>query len=240
MVATTVDHSVPAVEDVTGVKSRVSWSAILGGVMVTLAAYLVLTFLCAAIGLSLTETSLRGDALAIGAVVAAVLVMAGSLFLGGWVTTQLSVGENPREAVIYGVLTWAVVTAISLGLVGTGIRAGYMALMGSALVAQNDPQVQAKSWDQMAREAGVSQQKIDDAKQAVEPNKVRAEVNDPANQEKAKQVGITTAWALFAGTLLSIGAAVGGAVVGRGPSFRLFRTVPVQAVTVQRQTILRP
>jgi hypothetical protein len=207
--------------------------------MVTLAAYLVLTFLCAAIGLSLTETTLRGETLAIGAVVAAIIVMAGSLFLGGWITTQLSVGENTREAVIYGVLTWAVVTAISLALVGTGIRAGYMALMGSALVAQNEQQVRGKNWEELAREAGVSQQKIEEVKQAADPNRVRAEANDPANREKVRDTSITTAWALFGGTLLSIGAAVGGAVVGKGASFRLFRQVPVAAVAVERRELIR-
>ena len=101
--------------------------------MVTLAADLVLTFLATAIGLSLTAASVRGDAIAIGAVVAAILVMAGSLFLGGWVTTQLSVGENTREAVIYGVLMWAVVTAASLMMVGAGLRTGYMALVGTTI-----------------------------------------------------------------------------------------------------------
>lgn len=227
MLATTTDRTMPAVEDLTGVKSRISWAAVLGGAVITLAAYLVLTFLCAAVGLSLTATTVRGETLAIGAVVAAIVTMAGSLFLGGWITTQLSVGENTREAVIYGVLTWAVVTAISLGLVGTGIRAGYMALMGSALVAQNDPQVQNRNWEELARDAGVTQEKINEVKQTTDPNRVRAEVTDPANQEKARQTSIATAWALLGGTLLSIGAAVGGAVVGKGASFRLFAATPV-------------
>jgi hypothetical protein len=236
MLATTTDRTVPAVEDVTGVKSRISWAAILGGAAITLAAYLVLTFLCAAVGLSLTETTIRGETLAIGSVVAAIVVMAGSLFLGGWITTQLSVGENTREAVIYGVLTWAVVTALSLALIGTGIRAGYMALMGSALVAQNDPQVRNANWEELARDAGVTQEKINEVKQATDPNRVRTEAADPANQEKARQTSIATAWALLGGTLVSIGAAVGGAVVGKGASFRLFATTPV---AVQRTEIIR-
>ena len=236
VIAATTDRTIPAVEDIAPVRSRISWAAILGGALVTLAAYLVLTFLCAAIGLSLTETTIRDRTIAIGAVVAAIIVMAGSLFLGGWVTTQLSVGENTREAVIYGVLTWAVVTAISLCMIGTGIRAGYMALMGSALVAQNEQQIQGKTWEEMARDAGVKQEDIN----KLNPDRVRAEANDPANQERARQTSITVAWALFGGTLLSIGAAVGGAVVGKGASFRLFRQVPVTAVAVERREIIRP
>lgn len=231
------DRGIPAVEDVVGVKSRISWGAIIGGAAIALAFYLVLTFLCAAVGLSLTETNLRGDALAIGAVVAAIVAMAAALFLGGWVTAQLSVGENLREAVIHGVLTWAVVMAVSLCLIGAGIRGGYMALMGSALVAQNDPQVPQKTWDEMARDAKVPAEKIDEARRAIDPNRVQAELNDPANQARAKQISLTAAWALFAGTLVGIGATVGGAVVGRGESFRLLR--PVAAVTVERREVIR-
>ena len=237
MLATTDrTQQVVGVEDVVGVKSRISWAAILGGAVVTLAAYLVLTFLSAALGLSLTDVNVRGEALAIGAVVVAVIIMAGSLFLGGWITTQLSVGENTREAVIYGVLTWAVVTAITLFLLGSGIRAGYMALMGTTLVAQNNAQVQNRSWEELARDAGVNQEQINDLRAKADPNNIRAEVNNPANQEQVRQNSATAAWALVGGTLLSIGAAVGGALVGKGSSFRLF---PVAVATSER-TIIRP
>lgn len=232
MLATT-DRTIPAIEDVAGVKSRISWAAILGGAVVTLAAYLVLTFFAAALGLSLTDMNVPDRALLIGSVVVAVVVMAGSLFLGGWVTTQLSVGENSREAVIYGVLTWAVVTAITLGLVGVGVRAGYMAMMGTTLVAQNSQQ---RTWEDMARDAGVRQEEINDLRAKAEPNRIRAEASDPANQEKARQTSAIAAWALLGGTLLSIGAAVGGALVGRGSTFRLF---PVAMASTQR-TIIRP
>jgi hypothetical protein len=232
MLATT-DRTIPAIEDVAGVKSRISWAAILGGAVVTLAAYLVLTFFAAALGLSLTDMNVPDRALLIGSVVVAVVVMAGSLFLGGWITTQLSVGENSREAVIYGVLTWAVVTAITLGLVGVGVRAGYMAMMGTTLVAQNSQQ---RSWEDMARDAGVRQDEINDLRAKADPNRIRAEASDPATQEKARQTSAIAAWALLGGTLLSIGAAVGGALVGRGSTFRLF---PVAMATTQR-TIIRP
>jgi hypothetical protein len=226
-----------AVEDITGVRSRISWAAILGGSVITLATYLVLTFLSAALGLSFTDVNTRGDALAIGAVVVAVIVMAGSLFLGGWVTTQLTVGENSREAVIYGVLTWAVVTAMSLFLLGTGVRAGYMALMGTTLVGQQQANAEGKTWEQMARENGVSQEQINEWRSKTDPERVKAELNDPANRERARQNGATAAWALVGGTLLSIGAAAGGALVGRGSTFRLF---PMAVATHTERTIIRP
>ncbi len=224
------------IEDVTGVKSRVSWAAILGGAVIAIATYLVLTVLFAAIGLSLTEAGVRANAVGIGAVVAALIAVALSMFVGGWVSTQLSVGETTREATIYGVLVWAVVTAFTLGMVGMGVRAGYLALVSGAMIAQQTPDVQQKGWEQLARDAGVSQQKIEEVKAATEPSRVQQQASDPANQERAREGAMVAAWSVFGGTLLSIAAAMGGALVGRGPQFRLFRT----AVVSRSSNLIQP
>ena len=101
--------------DLVGVKSRVSWSAILAGTVVALACYLVLTLLFAAVGISLTEAGVRTNAVGIGVLIAAILTIVVSMFLGGWVASQMTVGENRQEAGIYGILLWATVTAISAG-----------------------------------------------------------------------------------------------------------------------------
>lgn len=214
-------------EDVAGVRSRISWAAILAGSVMTIACYLVLTFFFAALGLSLTDAGVRANAVGVGALVAAVITMAGALFFGGYVTTQLSVGENRMEAAIYGVLTWAVVTAFTLFLVGVGVRAGYTALLGGTLVAQNSPAVQQRGWEDLARDAGIPQERIDAARTSADPSRVRAELNNPVNQEKVREGGMIAAWSAFGGTLLGIAAAVAGAMVGRGATFRLF-TVAVR------------
>ena len=60
------------VEDVAGVRSRISWGAILGGTVLALACSLVLTFFFAAVGLSVRETDIRSDAIGTGAIVAAI------------------------------------------------------------------------------------------------------------------------------------------------------------------------
>lgn len=228
--AATVTNSPVEFEDVSSVGSRISWAAILGGSVITIATYLVLTFLFAALGLTLTDAGVRANSVGIGAIVAAVVAMAAALFFGGWVTTQLSVGENSREAAIYGVLMWAVVTAFSLMLVGMGVRAGYMALVGGTLVGQNSQALQQRSWEDLAREAGVPAERVTEARNAADPNKVRADLNDPATRERIESGSVMAAWAVFTGTLISIGAAVTGAMVGRGASFRLF------GPTVQRSS----
>jgi len=210
------------IEDVAGVRSRVSWGAVLGGAAVALACLIVLTMFFAAIGVSLGEADVRSDVLNVGATIAAIVTVILSMFVGGWATSQLTAGETMGEATLYGIVTWAVVTAFSLGMVGMGVRAGYFALVGGALTAQAGPPAAQQSWEQMARAAGLPQERIDEAKRGINMDQVRAEASNPANQERARRAAALAAWAALVGTLVSIGAAIGGSVAGCGPSWRLF------------------
>src|SRR6478735_9100883 len=72
------------IEDVAGVRSRVSWGALLGGAVIAIAAAMVFTFLFAAIGVSLRDADVRGENIGIAAIIAAIATLAVSLFLGGW------------------------------------------------------------------------------------------------------------------------------------------------------------
>lgn len=229
------------VEDVAGVRSRISWPAVLAGAVTAIAANLVFTLFFAAIGLTLTEAGVRANAVGTGALIAVLLSVIASLFIGGWVAAQLTAGETEREAVLYGIMTWAAVVTISVGLVGMGVRAGYFALVGGAMVAQNSPAVQgAPNWEQAARNAGVSQERIDTAKASVDPNKAREVANDPAAQERAHQAAVGASWAALVGVLLSMATAIGGAMVGRGPSFRLFPVAHVSPVNPARRELIIP
>ena len=212
--------------DLVGVKSRVSWPAIIAGSVIALAVYVVLTLLLGAIGISLTETNVRGNAIAVGILIAMILSMIIALFLGGWVSAQLTAGENLQEAVIYGLLTWAAVTAISLWMVGMGVRAGYFAVIGGSVVAQNNERIQP--WEDVARQAGVSDAQINAAKNSIDPARARAAANDPANQERAREAAIAASWTALVATMLSMAAAILGALVGRGTAFRIIPRVIVR------------
>ncbi|MBX9626776.1 MAG: hypothetical protein K2X82_23445 [Gemmataceae bacterium] len=214
------------VEDVAGVRSRISWGAILGGAVVAVAVYLVLTFLFTAIGLSLTEAGIRSKAALGGAAAAALVTVFVALFVGGWVTAQLTAGETQREAMIYGVLTWAVVTGFFLMAVGAGVRGGYFAVVSGTLVAQNGGAFDQAGVEANLRAIGVKQETID---------AVKTQVNNPASQEQAQDALVAASWIAFAGTLLSVASAVGGAVVGSGPEFRLF---PVMAAGRRQEIII--
>jgi multidrug efflux pump subunit AcrB len=206
--------------DLFSVKSRVSWGAVVAGAVIAMACYMVLTLLFAAIGVSLTETGIRDNALGVGVIVAMVGSLIVSLFLGGWVAAQLTAGENQREAAIYGLLTWAVYMGVALWFVGSGVRTGYFAAVGGAMTVQNQAN---PNWEDAARRAGVSQQRIDDVRAGIDPNKAREAANDPRTQERVREAAIASAWIALVGTMLAMAAAVSGAMVGCGPSFRLFR-----------------
>lgn len=224
-------------EDVAGVRSRISWQAIIAGAIAAIATNLVLTLFFAALGITLTEAGVRDNAVGIGALVATLFSFFISLFVGGWISTQLTAGETEREAVLYGILTWAAVLALSVMVLGMGVRAGYFAVMGGAVVAQQSPEVRnAASWEDAARNAGVSQQQIDAAKASIDPNRARAVANDPATQEKAHQALVAASWITLVGVLLGLGCCIGGAMVGRGPALRLIQP----QVQIERRELIIP
>jgi len=218
-------------EDVAPLRSRISWGAIFAGMVTALACSLVLTLFFAGIGLSLTATDIRSNALEIGALVAAVVTVIVAMFVGGWVTTQLTAGETSREAIIHGVLCWAAVTGASLCMAVSGVRAtGYFALMGGAMVTQN---ANAANWQEAARQAGIPQGRIDQWQADLRAGNVPA--TDPQTQEQVRRTAIVTAWTALVGVLLSMGAAIGGAMAGCGPTFRLF---PVATTRERREIII--
>lgn len=223
------------IEDVAGVKSRVSWGAVIGGAAVALSVYFVTTVFFAGVGLSLTEFGVRTGAATTIAVVAGVLCVVLAMYCGGCVTSVLTAGETRREAMIHGLLTWAVVTAFAVGMVGMGLRGGYNALLGAAMVSNAGDQ--ANDWEDAARRAGVPQDRINQWKATTTPENVRQQAQSPENVEAARRGAMIAAWGTLAGTLLSIGAAVLGALTSVGPTFRLFPATAVVA-TEQRVTSL--
>src|SRR5262245_52364828 len=93
------------VHDALPVHSRVSWGGIFCGAAVGLAIYCLLVALGVALGLTVSEEGTLGTGTGIYAMVIGLV----SLFVGGWVTSQFTVGESKFEAMVYGVVLWAVV-----------------------------------------------------------------------------------------------------------------------------------
>jgi hypothetical protein len=225
------DNDMVRVEDVMPVRSRVSWGAIFAGAMVALALYFLLTLLGGAVGLAVGG-HVRPQALGTGAAVWAILATVLSLFVGGYVTSQCSVGENRFEAVLYGIILWGVLFGMLLWLMASGVRAGFSAMLGMAHAAQTvTADGSSGGWEEAARRAGVPQERIDEwrAKAPDAAGQARRAADDPQNrQAAADEAGRVTGWA-FLGTLVSMLAAVAGSYVGSGPRFRLVRAPYVAA-----------
>jgi len=229
-------------EDIIGVRSRISWGAILAGSVLAVALYFLLTLLGGAIGLSVSGmTSAQG--LGIAAAVWAIAVTAICLFVGGFVAAQFTTGENKREAAIYGLMVWAVVFAMLLWLMASGVKAGFSAMVGVATTGATvadatDANANQFDWEMVARRAGYSQQQLDDMKSKVKdlPAQAKQASEDPATKARVEQTAreageaaTKVTWYSFLGTLISMIAAAAGGYVGSGPAFRLF-TAPASRI----------
>ncbi len=235
-------------EDLVGVRSRISWGPIVAGSVLALAMYFLLTLLGGAIGFSISD-KFEGKTISIAAAVYAIVVTAASLFVGGLISSQLTAGENRREAIIYGVLVWAAVFTMLLWLMAIGVRAGFNTMVGVATAGGSIADVAANNVSQAdaeaaARKFGFSQAQIDEAKAKAKnaPAEARAAMDDPATKAKADEaareageIATRVTWWSFFGTLVSMLAAAAGGYVGSGPTLRLFATT-----TQRRATIIRP
>jgi len=214
------DTNVVHPEDTTSVGTRISWGAVLAGAVVTLALYLVLAMLGAAIGLTAGGWA-RMDTISIWAVVWATFSTCVALFAGGCVTSQLTAGETKVESVVHGVILWGTVVAILVWMTATGVQAGFNSMIGAATAGvRADSDLAQGDWEAAAQRAGVPQRTIDEWKKAARD--ARETANDPDKRSEAaekarKNLAMVTWWSLF-GTLLSMGAAIAGAACASGPN----------------------
>ena len=201
-----------------GVRSRVSWGAIMAGAVVSIAVYLVMTLLGAAIGLSVRDGT---QSVGAGPAIWAVVTTAVSLFTGGWVAARSVVGETTGEAVIHAVIMWGVVMAMIMWLVAAGARAGFSAMIGFSQFS-----------DSTGRSASVEdmRQRLNSAVATTESGS-----QDPATRQAFLERAKEATWWTLLGTVASMAAAVAGGFFGGGTTVRLLpggesRTVPTPAV----------
>lgn len=188
-------------EDVLPVYSRVSWGALLAGLFVTLAVFVLLSTLGVAIGISSVDR-LNPNAIAVGAGVWAVATVLIAFFCGGCVVSRCTTGESRGEAAIYGTILWGAAFAMIVWLSGSAFRGGVTVLVSPANATGAAP----TNWEQAARSANLSDEQI---------NRMRAQMPPPAQDHDAS---VQLAWWTFGGVLVSLLASIGGALAGVGPS----------------------
>jgi hypothetical protein len=207
-------------DDVVSVGSRISWGAVLAGASVALALMFTLGTLSTAIGLSVKDAT-SGRALFAGAVICSLVTVVASLFVGGFVVSRITAGEDKTEALTYGVVLWGVMFAITAALATTGTSLGLNALSTASEARATLPSDTARSLTPSKESVDSLNAKVEDAVPAVNPK--------------------TAAWWTFVGVIVSIAAAILGSIAGAGPTLvlRQFRerrsAVPVTRTQLQTQ-----
>jgi hypothetical protein len=192
----------PGVEDVVGVRSRVSWAAVMAGAAVALAAFFTLTLLALAIGASVGDRVSDRTAGVAAAVISAAILFA-SLFYGGYVASRTTAGERPMEGVLYGVLVWGA----ALFLLALGARAG-LSFANEALLTAGTATANVSATpnaDRVKQRLNLNDQQVQEYTALVNESRPTVEVN-------AREA----AWWTFAGVALSLVASMLGGWFGTG------------------------
>jgi hypothetical protein len=192
--------------DLTSVGSRVSWGAVLAGAAIALALNAVLWMGGTALGITLLDKVRHNTLTLIGAI----WMLASSLFsmfVGGFMVSRLTAGEDRQEAATYGVILWGVMFVALAALASAGISTG-------AQIAMRSPGA-SDAWlnDRAYNELGLS------AEQRQKADAFRAQVAEASNGLSPE----AAAWWGFTALILSMGAAVAGSWLGAGPEFILVR-----------------
>ena len=199
--------------DVMSVGSRASWSAILIGACVALAIYAVLLTGGLALGLSIYD-NVNTRTLSVAGAIWTFVSTLFAVFCGGYVVSRLTAGEDRTEAAMYGVGLWGVLLVLSLALASSGASTAAQFALARPVTVR--PTYSTENY----RAAGLSNEQIDKLS---------------AMDEQEREMYTQAAWWGFAGMVISMGAAVLGAIVGSGPVFTLRFLSNRQPTTVQAQ-----
>ncbi|HET7197302.1 MAG TPA: hypothetical protein VFI86_01440 [Burkholderiales bacterium] len=186
---------------------RVSWGGVWGGVLVAVGLLLLLAALGVAVGISATEPGQTDPArIGTGAGIWAGASLLVALFVGGIVSTRIGAIFDGTTGFFEGALVWVV----SVLLMGYLAAAGVGTLAGGAFSVIGGAQQAVGSvlgtTDPQAIKEQV-QQKAEEMKQSLPQLEQRA--------QQAKPAATKAAWITFVALLLSLAAAVIGAMAGR-------------------------
>lgn len=207
---TTTTQRVRALSPLASMGSRIRWGAVLAGFFVTLASSLALTALGVALTLSLANV-MSPEALRIFAGVWIMLTLLASLFVGGIIISRMTVGESDvMEPSVYGTLLWALTFVVLPLLPFAGTDIGY----GSLNAQPQQPQAQQAATAQPT--TAETEQQLSDAGLNAEEAETVAQMAHPGGTVSSWMSGNATeaAWLTFAAILISLGAAIGGSLLG--------------------------
>jgi hypothetical protein len=180
------DHVVADDYLVAGGRKRISWGAVIAGVVIALAIHMVLSMLGLGIGLTTIEPATGGtpEASSLGMGAAIWWVVSGLIatVAAGYVAARLAGVYNRRDGILHGLVTWAAMILVSVwmlsSLAGSALG-GAFNIMGNAV--SGAAQAVSDAVPQVADATGISPEQIE---QRV--NDLLRSNNAPADPEAAK------------------------------------------------------
>jgi hypothetical protein len=205
-------------------RPRISWSAVVAGVLIAAVTLLMLTLLGIGIGLGTIDPLEETDptaGLGIGTAIWFIAINLICLFVGSWVAGRLASARRLFDGIIHGVLTWAVSTLLTIYLLTTSIGnliggaghllGGVMRTAGS-FVSAAAPDIGKAVQDQL-QEHGVSRADQQD-RVKVDQTREQAEVKARHVADDVASAGSKAAILTFIQLLLEVTAAGFGAKLG--------------------------
>ncbi len=184
---------------------RISWGGIWAGVLTTLGTLLFLTTLGLAVGISAADPgNTDAGTLGAGAAIWSGLALLIALFVGGMAATRLGMIYDRATGAFEGALVWVVSFVAILWLASSGVQ---LVASGISGVFSGVTQTEA------GRDA--TGQAAADVQRNAEQLLSRAREQLPAAAERAQDSATKTAWITFAAMLISLLAAIAGAMTGR-------------------------
>jgi len=196
---------------------RLSWGAIIAGVILSLIVYLIMSVLGTALGASLLSPMSKPDALrgfGFGSGVWVIITTVAAVFVGSYYSGRCA----PVLGWLHGLLSWAVMTLLVVyGM--TSLITGAVSTVGS--VAATSAQVGATA----ANQTGGAGQMIDSVKQQVQTAVASAAsaASGPDTEQNVREAADTAARGVARASWFSFAALVVGAIiaiVSGGAGFR--------------------
>lgn len=189
---------------------RISWGGIWAGVLTVLGTLLFLTTLGLAVGISAADPgNTDAGALGLGAAIWSGLALLIALFVGGMAATRLGMIYDRATGAFEGALVWVLSFVAILWLASSGVQ---LVASGISSVFSGVTQSEAARAE-AARDN--PEQAAAEVRRGAEELLSRARQQLPAAAERVQNTATTTAWITFAAMLISLIAAVAGAMAGR-------------------------
>ena len=192
-----------------GMMRRISWGAIIAGVVIVLVIQMTLGVLGIGIG-ALAAGPEMAEELAIGGMVWWIVTALIALFVGGWAAGYLAGVRERLDGVLHGVVTWGLASVLGVFLLATAMgqfAAGTLQIMqtGIAAVEAAPDEAQQQQMQQLMDQADDEQMQ-----QQLEQLMQQIQAQMPAAEEAQEMVAQAAIWTFVGMILGGLAAAVGG------------------------------